>query len=180
MNEGPRALVAEKRRDRTTHNERTVEVHVDHMRPVRPTHLVEDDIAQYACVVDENVDATEGIERRFDDGFRVFCFRYRERRSDCLTSGFLDRLNDILRRTRIGTVALQAGADIADHHARAFLGEQHGNAASNPTPSTGNDCGFAFDDVRHAKSNPEIKPVRPRESGDPLLSYSAGFPLARE
>ena len=35
----------------------------EHVRPVRPAHAVEDTVAQNASVVDQDVDAAEGVER---------------------------------------------------------------------------------------------------------------------
>jgi hypothetical protein len=39
--------------------------------PVRLLHVLEADIAQDARIVDEHIDATEGIDGRLDDGFTV-------------------------------------------------------------------------------------------------------------
>ena len=40
-------------------------MHSQHVVPVGPAHLVEDAVAQDAGIVDQNVDATEGVERRW-------------------------------------------------------------------------------------------------------------------
>src|SRR5262245_29644262 len=53
-------------------------------------------------------------------------------------------------------LALQARPDIAHHKARAFLTEQHGNAAPDPTPRPRDDGGLAFDDVSHGKLAPDL------------------------
>src|SRR5438105_8163407 len=42
---------------------RSVQMHHDDIGPVRPAHAVEDLVAQDAGVVDQDVDAAEGVER---------------------------------------------------------------------------------------------------------------------
>jgi hypothetical protein len=39
--------------------------------PVRLLHILEADIAQDAGIVDEDIDATEGVDGRLDDGFSI-------------------------------------------------------------------------------------------------------------
>ena len=46
-----------------------MQMYGDHIRPIRPAHLVEDHVAKNAGIVDQDVDAAIGVERSLDDGF---------------------------------------------------------------------------------------------------------------
>src|SRR5664279_2215167 len=124
-------------------------MHIDDVLPVRMAHLVEDDVAQYAGVVDQNVDAAEGIERRLDDLLGIFRLGNRKRGGDGLAAGFLDEADSFLRGTFVMAGAVAAGANVADHHARVFGRQQHGNATADAAPCPGDNGGFAGDDARH-------------------------------
>ena len=70
-------LLAEMRRAGAAHGERAVQMHHDDVGPVRPAHAVEYLVAQDAGVVDQDVDAAEGVER----GLARSCRRSAARRS---------------------------------------------------------------------------------------------------
>jgi hypothetical protein len=110
---------------------------------------VENDIAQYAGVVDENVNAAKSIERGFDDRLRVFRIGDRECRRNRGAAGFFDRVDRLLRRTSVAALALQAGTDVANNDLCTFLRKQHGNAAPDTASRAGDDGGFARDHVCH-------------------------------
>jgi hypothetical protein len=111
---------------------------------------VKDAIAQDARVVDEDVDAAEGVDRGLDDLVGVARLADRQRRGDGLAAGFFDLVDDVLCRTGIGPGAVEACADVAGHDARAFLRHQERNAAADAPPRSGDDGDLTGDDVRHA------------------------------
>ena len=124
-------------------------MHVDHVRPVRPAHLVEDDVAQDAGIVDQDIDAAERVDRGLDDLIGVLRFGDGERGGDGLPAGLFDGRDRLLRRTGIEAGALQTGADIADHHARAFPRQQFGDGATDPAPRPGDDGNFFRNNPSH-------------------------------
>ena len=149
-------------------------MHVDHIRPVRPAHLVEDDVAQDAGVVDQDVDAAEGVERGLDDQVGVLRLGDGERGGDGLAAGLLDGRDRILRRTVVGARALQAGADVADHHARAFAREHLGDGAADAAAGAGDDGDFfstipGIDVSRSA----DVSADHARHGGHPVTSGRA-------
>ena len=66
-----KGLLAEKRGDGAAHDGTATENYGNHIRPIRPAHLVEDHVAKNADIVDQDVDAAIGVERSLDDGFCV-------------------------------------------------------------------------------------------------------------
>src|SRR5581483_9361464 len=61
---------------------------------------------------------------------------------DGLAAGLFDRGNGLLRRTGIAAGTGEAGADVADHDARAFPSHQLGDGAADAAPATGDDGDF--------------------------------------
>jgi hypothetical protein len=64
---GAGILLAKVRCAGAAHQETSVEMNVDHVRPVAPAHAVENAVAQNAGIVGQDVDAAEGVERRPHD-----------------------------------------------------------------------------------------------------------------
>jgi len=129
-------------RHSTAHVERAVQMHVDDVRPIRPTHAVEDTVAQDAGVVDQDVDAAKGIERGLNNPFRVLRLGDGQRRNHRLAAGGLDLLHHRLRRASVGAGTVEVRADVVDDHARAFRRQQHRNAATDAAPRAGDDRNF--------------------------------------
>jgi len=65
-------------------------------------------------------------------------------------AGFLDFIDDGLRRAGIGAGAVETRADIADDNAGAFTRQQQRNPASDSPSRAGNDGDLAGNDVRHS------------------------------
>ena len=126
-------------------------MHGDHVGPVRPAHLVKNHIAQDAGIIDENVDAAEGFERYFYNGFRIFWLGDRKRRRDRFTARFFYGVDRLLRRAGVAAFSLQAGADIANHDARALFREQHGDSSADAAPCPGYDRSLAGNDASHQR-----------------------------
>src|SRR5579864_8302225 len=182
VHEAAGILLAEVRRAGAAHVEAAVQVHADHVGPVRPAHAVKDAIAQNAGIVDQNVDPAERIERRLDDLIGIAGLADRERRGDGRAAGFLDLVDDGLGRSGIGAGAFEAGADIADHDARTLLRHEQRNAAADAPTGARHDGDFAGNDVGHAPllllprfaAKDEINPT-PR---GPLRRSCAAWPIA--
>ena len=102
--------------------------------------------------------------------FGVLRLGDRERRGDRLAAGLLDRGDGLLRRACVVAGAVQAGADVADHDARAFLRHQLGDGAADAAPAAGDDGDFPRDNTRPS-TYPRL-PRRPRRS-------CAASPIAR-
>ena len=154
-------------------------MHVDHVRPVRPAHLVEDDVAQNTGIVDQDVDAAEGVDRGLDDLLGVLRLGDGERGGDGLAAGLFDGVDRFLRRAGIEAGALQTGADVAHHHARAFLGHQFGDGAADAASRSGDDGDFSVNNPGHfpAQSHVRFRPLGPARSGSKFLTTFSG-PLA--
>jgi hypothetical protein len=110
---------------------------------------VKDAVAQDTGVVDENVDAAEGVERRLDDQIGVLRLGDRQGAGDRPAAGACDLLDHGLRRTGIGAGALQARADVVDHDPRAFLRQQQRDASADPATGAGDNGNFPGDNARH-------------------------------
>ena len=106
-------------------------------------------VAQDAGIVDQNVDAAEGVERRLDDLVGVARLADRQRRGDRLAARLFDLVDDRLRRSDIGAGAVEARADVADDDARAFLRHQERDAAPDAASRAGDDGDFSRNDVWH-------------------------------
>src|SRR4249920_1577131 len=126
-------------------------MHGDYVGPVRPAHLVKDDVAQDTSIVDEDVDAAEGFERHSHDGFSVFWLGDRQGRSNCFTAGFFYVVDRFLRRAGIAAFSLQACADVADHDTRTFFRKQHGDASPDAASCACHDGSLAGNDASHQR-----------------------------
>jgi len=62
------------------------------------------------AIVNENIDAAEGVERGLDDRLGALRLDDRQRRGIGFAAGLSDRGNGVLRRAGVETLALQAGA----------------------------------------------------------------------
>ena len=120
---------------------------VEHVLPVGVAHPVEDRVAQDAGIVDQDVDAAEGVERGLHDRFGVLRLGDRERRGDRLAAGLLDLVHHLLRRAGVGAGALQARADVAGDHPRALLRQAERDAAPDPARGAGDDGDFSGNDA---------------------------------
>ena len=149
MDEAAGVLLAEMAGDGAAHGERAVQMDRDHVGPVRPAHAVENLVAQDAGVVDEDVDAAEGVERGFHDLVGVRRIADRERGGDCLTAGLLDLVRHLLRRTGVAAGAVERSADVIDQDLRALLRQQECDGAADAATRAGDDGDFSVDDAWH-------------------------------
>ena len=106
-------------------------------------------IAQDAGIVDEDVDAAEGFERRLHDFVAVGRVADRQRRGDRVAAGLFDLVHDQMRRRCIGTFAFEARTNVADDDTGALLRHQERDAAADAAPRTSDDSDLALDNSRH-------------------------------
>src|ERR1700678_1981458 len=142
-------LLAEGRRAGAAHDEAAVEVNVDNVGPVGPAHAMKNAIAQDAGIVDQNVDAAEGIERRLHDLVAIGRLADRQRRGDRFAAGLFYFLDYRLRRPRVSAGTFKACADVANHNAGTLLRHQYRDGAADAAPGSGHDSDFAFHNARH-------------------------------
>src|SRR5262249_50302926 len=156
VHEGAGILLAELYRAGPAHVEGAVEVHGEHIRPVRPAHAVEDAVAQDAGIVHQDVDAAERGKRRLDDLVGVLRLGDRERGSDRLAALALDFIDHRLRGAGVGAGAFETRADVADPDLRPLLRHEQRDAAADAAARTGNDCDLAADDARSHGYSPFV------------------------
>src|SRR5262249_46729963 len=127
--------------------------------------------AQDAGVVDDAVDAPEGLDRRLDDAFG------RERIGDAMAvgrrraPGLGDLRDDLLRDARVAALAIRRAAEIVDHHLGALRRGEQRDLAPDAAPRAVEDDAFAFKaPLAHLAppigSNLET-PRAPRDGGEP-------------
>src|SRR4029079_156101 len=151
VHEGARILLTEQRRDRAAHIERTIEMHGNHVGPVRPAHLVKNHVAQDSGIVDEDGEAAERFDRHFHDGCGVFWFGNRKRRRDRFSAGFFYGVDRFLCRAGIAAFTLQTRADVADHDTRTLFREQGSDTSPDAASCPCYDRNLAGNDARHQR-----------------------------
>jgi len=117
--------------------------------PVVLGHLVEDDIAQYAGIVDHAIDAAETVERALDDltggsepGYAIVA-------GNSLTSVFPDFSDHFLCGRLVAALATERGADVVHHDPRPVLRHQLRDRRADPAAGAGHHYGFPFNYATH-------------------------------
>jgi hypothetical protein len=160
VHESAAVLLAEMHRAGSAHVEGAVEVHPQHVRPVRPAHAMEDTVAQNAGVVDQHIDPAKGGECGLDDLLGVLRLGDGERGSDRLTAAALDLVHHLVGGRGIGAGAFEARADVADDDAPTLAGHRQRNAAADAPSGAGDNCDFPRDDPAHPSPTPRPRPRR--------------------
>jgi len=177
VHEAAGILLAKMAGDGAAHVERAVEMHRDDVVPVGPAHLVEDAVAQDAGVVDQDIDAAEGVARGLDDGVGVLRLGDRQRAGDRLAAALGDLVDHGLRRTGVRAGAIEARADVVDHDARAFARQQQRDRAADAAAGAGDDRNLVCNDARHCTPSfvmPGLVPgERPQPRGIHVLKGDA-------
>jgi hypothetical protein len=132
-------------------------------------HVLEALVPQDPGVVDDDVDAAEGVEGRLDHGVGAL------RRGDAVRVGHrrtaerLDLLDHLLGRPGRGPGAVDGAPQVVDHDLGAPRGQQEGVLPSQTAAGAGDDRHLALEpDLRHASSSrciyqaPGYVPVTPR------------------
>ena len=101
--------------------------------------LIEHAVAQDAGVVDEDVEAPEGVDRRVDEVLGALPVGDVVGVGDRLAARCLDLGDDVVRRALIGASALVRAAAVVDHDLGALGSEEQGMFAPEPTSGSGDD-----------------------------------------
>ena len=122
-----------------------LQVHVDDRIPLGLVHVEAHLVAQDARVVDEHVEATERV-----DGLLHHLLGARPRGDAVVVRGGAaarggDLVDDLLRRCRVGAVAVGASAEVVDDDRRAFGGEQQRVTTADAAPGAGDDGDLAVE-----------------------------------
>ncbi len=96
-------------------------------------------VAEDAGVVDDDVDAVEGVERGLYHRFATSGGRNAVAVGDRLAAEVADFPGDRLCRSGVGALAVDRTAEIVDHHARAARGQQQGVLPAQPSAGAGHD-----------------------------------------
>src|SRR5229473_2457392 len=178
MDVGAALLLAEMRCRRARHVEAAHEMDLDHHLPVDMRHAVEDAVAQYAGVVDDAVDAAEGLERGADDALGAGGVGDAVGVGDGRAAGGADLVDDLLRGAGSGIAfAVRAGAEIVDHDAAALASGQERDLAADAASRAGDDDDLALEALRRSHSGPSSALLfigRPSSSRISAASLSPG------
>ena len=88
------------------------------------------------CVVHDDVDAAERVDRRPDRGGTTRERRDVGRVGDRHATGLLDLGDDRLGRAAVGTTTVEVGAEVVDHHPHAVSRERECVRATEPPTGT--------------------------------------------
>src|SRR5579885_3723270 len=159
MHEAAGILRTENRCAGAAHQKAAVEMHGNHLAPIRPAHAMKNAIAQDAGIVHQYVDAAEGIECGGDDLVGIARLADRQRRSDGFAAGLDYFFDDGMRRSSVRAGTVEARTDVADDNACAFLRHEECNALADAPPGAGDDGNFAGDNVGHSVPSAPLREV---------------------
>ena len=125
--------------------EGALQVHVEDRVQQVGVHVVERLVAQDAGVVDHDVDAAEGVERRLHDGLAALRRGDRVGVGDRLAARRLDLVDDELGRAGIAAGAVDGAAEVVDHDQRAAPPELQGVLATEPAAGARDDRHLAVE-----------------------------------
>src|SRR5208282_3290582 len=140
----PALLLAEMEACRLGDVEAAEEMDPDDRLEVGDAHLVEDAVAQDARVVDDAVDAPEGVERAFDDALGPFGLGDAVRARHRLAARASDLPHDGLGRTHVLALTLGTAAEVIDHHLAALGRGEKCDLAADAAAGPGDDDDLAL------------------------------------
>src|SRR6185437_1295152 len=124
-----------------------------HHLPVDRRHAVEDAVAQDAGIVDDAIDAAEGIERGLDDALGAGRLGHAVGIGDGGAAGGADLVHHLLCRAGVGIAfAVGAAAKVVDHHATTLAAGQERDLAADAAARAGNDDDLAVEALRRGHS----------------------------
>jgi hypothetical protein len=118
-------------------------VNVEDELEVLRVHLREALVTQHAGIVDEDVDAPEGVDRLLDEAGYADVVGDRGAVGNGFAAKGLDFLDDLLGSFGRAARAVDAAAEVVDHDLGAAAGEFEGVAAAEATACTGHDGDFS-------------------------------------
>ena len=145
MDVAPALLLAEMEACRLGDVEAAEEMDADDRLEVGDAHLVEDAVAQDARVVDDAVDAAEGVEGATDDALGSFGLADTVRARHRHPTRALDLPHDGLGGAYILALALGTAAEIIDHHLAALGRGEKGDLAADAAAGPCDDDDLALE-----------------------------------
>ncbi|MCY1526314.1 hypothetical protein D9M68_613230 [compost metagenome] len=149
MHERAGFLFAEVGRGGAAHEERAVQVHVEHLPPFLFAHLVENAVAQIAGVIDHGVDAAIGVDCGLHAAAGAVVGGDAVGVGHCLPAGREDLPDDGLRRAFRAAFARERYADVVHDHLGAGLRHGQRDAAADAAARARNDHYLAGNDAAH-------------------------------
>src|SRR5581483_10703488 len=114
-----------------------LQVHGDDVVPLLLAHVEDHPVAQDPGDVDQDVDASEVVERRLDQPLAALDRRDGVEIGYRLAAGGADFVRDLRRRPAARRAAIDVHAVVVDDDVRAFLRQQHRDAAADAAPAAG-------------------------------------------
>ena len=108
-------------------------------------HVAERLVAQDSGVVDDDVDTTEGVDRRLHDRRSALRGRHRVGVGDRLAAGRRDLVDDELGGADVGAGAVDRAAEVVDDDECAARGEQQGVLLAEAAAGAGDDRHLAVE-----------------------------------
>ena len=126
------------------HREVTLQVDRDHCVPLRFLHAGDKRIAQDSRVVDQDVEATELVDRLLHNAFRAAPGGDVLGVDDGGAAGRFNLFGYLVRRPGVGALAFVAAAEVIDDDLGPFFGEQQRVFAPDAAARAGDDRNPAF------------------------------------
>ena len=154
-----------------------LQVDTDHVVPVGLLHVEAHLVPEDAGVVDQDVQAAEGVDGLVDQRLGPLPGADVGGVDRRVAAAGLDQLDDLLGGVLVAPLALQGGADVVDDHLGALGGQQQGLLPSD-TPTRAGDDGYLAVEQSHGwPPVPDPGAVRLRRS---LIGAPVRSPCRRE
>ena len=141
------ALLLEMVRGRTADVEAAVQVHLDHRIELVDAHLVEETVAQDACVVDHRVDAAEHVERGLHHAVGARDIRDTVGIGRGLATRSADLFDHTLRRSGVTALACYRRAEVIDDQLRALSRTLQCDVATDAAACASDEHYLAFEHI---------------------------------
>ena len=128
---------------RLGHVERATKVNVEHRVDEVGSHVVERLVAQDACVVDDDVDLAERIDRGLHDCGAAFGGGNAVGVGNCLAARSADFVDDKVSGALVAAGAIDRTTEVVDHDEGATRRHQECMLAAKATACASNDCYLA-------------------------------------
>ncbi|CAB4816479.1 unannotated protein [freshwater metagenome] len=119
-------------------------MHLDDGVPLEFGHREQHAVAQDASVVDDDIEATETVDRLLHHRLSALEAADVAGVGDGFTSSSDDLVGDVLRGASVAAHTIAAGAEIVDDHLGAMMRQEEGVFAANATACAGDDAHTAF------------------------------------
>ena len=124
-------------------------MHVDDAVPVGLAHREHHAVTEDAGVVDQDVEATEGLDRLLDHGLGFVEVSDVGAIDDGFATHALDLFDDLFGRALIGAGAIGGTAQVVDDDLGSVLGQHERMLTADASTGSGDDGDAAFDEISH-------------------------------